>query len=157
MNSIISWDEYFMGVAKLSSKRSKDPNTQVGCCIVNEEKKIVGVGYNGMPRNCNDLDFPWNIREGKLQDTKYAYVVHAELNAILNSITSLKGCILYVSLFPCNECVKAIIQSGIKEIVYEDNKYEGKDFDLAAKKMLQAANVKTRQFKDDRLKIEVCQ
>ncbi len=157
MNSIISWDEYFMGVAKLSSKRSKDPNTQVGCCIVNEEKKIVGVGYNGMPRNCNDLDFPWNIREGKLQDTKYAYVVHAELNAILNSITSLKGCTLYVSLFPCNECVKAIIQSGIKEIVYEDNKYEGKDFDLAAKKMLQAANVKTRQFKDDRLKIEVCQ
>ncbi len=157
MNSIISWDEYFMGVAKLSSKRSKDPNTQVGCCIVNEDKKIVGVGYNGMPRNCNDLDFPWNIREGKLQDTKYAYVVHAELNAILNSITSLKGCTLYVSLFPCNECVKAIIQSGIKEIVYEDNKYEGKDFDLAAKKMLQAANVKTRQFKDDRLKIEVCQ
>ena len=157
MNSIISWDEYFMGVAKLSSKRSKDPNTQVGCCIVNEEKKIVGVGYNGMPRNCNDLDFPWNIREGKLQDTKYAYVVHAELNAILNSISSLKGCTLYVSLFPCNECVKAIIQSGIKEIVYEDNKYEGKDFDLAAKKMLQAANVKTRQFKDDRLKIEVCQ
>ena len=146
-----------MGVAKLSSKRSKDPNTQVGCCIVNEDKKIVGVGYNGMPRNCNDLDFPWNIREGKLQDTKYAYVVHAELNAILNSITSLKGCTLYVSLFPCNECVKAIIQSGIKEIVYEDNKYEGKDFDLAAKKMLQAANVKTRQFKDDRLKIEVCQ
>ncbi|MDY2889778.1 MAG: dCMP deaminase family protein [Candidatus Caccosoma sp.] len=157
MNSIISWDEYFMGVAKLSSKRSKDPNTQVGCCIVNEDKKIVGVGYNGMPRNCNDLDFPWNIREGKLQDTKYAYVVHAELNAILNSISSLKGCTLYVSLFPCNECVKAIIQSGIKEIVYEDNKYEGKDFDLAAKKMLQAANVKTRQFKDDRLKIEVCQ
>ena len=157
MNSIISWDEYFMGVAKLSSKRSKDPNTQVGCCIVNEDKKIVGVGYNGMPRNCNDLDFPWNIREGKLQDTKYAYVVHAELNAILNSISSLKGCTLYVSLFPCNECVKAIIQSGIKEIVYEDNKYEGKDFDLAAKKMLQAANVKTRQFKDDKLKIEVCQ
>lgn len=157
MNSIISWDEYFMGVAKLSSKRSKDPNTQVGCCIVNEDKKIVGVGYNGMPRNCNDLDFPWNIREGKLQDTKYAYVVHAELNAILNSISSLKGCTLYVSLFPCNECVKAIIQSGIKEIVYEDNKYEGKDFDLAAKKMLQAANVKTRQFRDDRLKIEVCQ
>jgi len=147
MNEIISWDDYFMNVAKLSAKRSKDPNTQVGCCIVNDEKKIVGVGYNGMPRGCVDEDFPWPVREGKLHETKYAYVVHAELNAILNSISSLKGCTLYVSLFPCNECTKSIIQSGIKEIVFEDNKYEGKDFDLAAKKMIQASGVKVRQFK----------
>ena len=154
MNQIISWDDYFMGVAKLSAKRSKDPNTQVGCCIVNPDKRIVAVGYNGLPRHCEDTDFPWNVREGKLNDTKYAYVVHAELNAILNSTTPLTGCTLYVTLFPCNECSKAIIQAGIKEIVYEDNKYEGKDFDLASKKMIQAANLKVRQFKGVKIELD---
>ena len=153
MKRIISWDEYFMGVAKLSAKRSKDPNTQVGCCIVNNDKRIVAVGYNGLPRNCDDNDFPWNCREGALQDTKYAYVVHAELNAILNATTPLTGCTLYVTLFPCNECMKAIIQAGIKEVVYEDNKYDGKDFDLASKKMQQAANVKIRQVKLDKIEL----
>ena len=153
MKRIISWDEYFMGVAKLSAKRSKDPNTQVGCCIVNQEKRIVAVGYNGMPMGCNDEDFPWNVREGALNDTKYAYVVHAELNAILNATTPLKGCTLYVTLYPCNECTKAILQSGIKEIVFEDNKYEGKDFDLASKKMLQSASVKVRQFKAEPIEL----
>ena len=153
MKRIISWDEYFMGVAKLSAKRSKDPNTQVGCCIVNADKRIVAVGYNGLPRNCDDNDFPWNCREGALQDTKYAYVVHAELNAILNATTSLAGCTLYVTLFPCNECMKSIIQSGIKEVVYEDNKYDGKDFDLASKKMQQAANIKIRQVKVDKIEL----
>ena len=122
MGRILSWDEYFMGVAKLSSLRSKDPSTQVGCCIVNENKKIVAVGYNGMPLGCNDNDFPWSVKEGSLENTKYAYVVHAELNAILNSTQQLKGCTIYVSLFPCNECSKAIIQSGIKEIVYMSDK-----------------------------------
>lgn len=154
MKRIISWDEYFMGVAKLSAKRSKDPNTQVGCCIVNQDKRIVAVGYNGMPMGCNDDDFPWNVREGALNDTKYAYVVHAELNAILNATTPLKGCTLYVTLYPCNECTKAILQSGIKEIVFEDNKYEGKDFDLASKKMLQSANVKVRQFKAEPIELD---
>lgn len=153
MKRIISWDEYFMGVAKLSAKRSKDPNTQVGCCIVNADKRIVAVGYNGLPRNCDDNDFPWNCREGALQDTKYAYVVHAELNAILNATTPLAGCTLYVTLFPCNECMKSIIQSGIKEVVYEDNKYDGKDFDLASKKMQQAANIKIRQVKVDKIEL----
>lgn len=153
MKRIISWDEYFMGVAKLSAKRSKDPNTQVGCCIVNSDKRIVAVGYNGLPRNCDDSDFPWDCREGALQDTKYAYVVHAELNAILNATTSLAGCTLYVTLFPCNECMKSIIQSGIKEVVYEDNKYDGKDFDLASKKMQQAANIKIRQVKVDKIEL----
>ena len=153
MKRIISWDEYFMGVAKLSAKRSKDPNTQVGCCIVNSDKRIVAVGYNGLPRNCDDNDFPWNCREGALQDTKYAYVVHAELNAILNATTPLTGCTLYVTLFPCNECMKAIIQAGIKEVVYEDNKYDGKDFDLASKKMQQSANVKVRQVKLDKIEL----
>ena len=131
---IISWQQYFMGVAKLSAYRSKDPNTQVGACIVSPENKIVGVGYNGLPWGCEDDQFPWAAR--------YPYVVHAELNAILNSISHLQGCTIYVSLFPCHECVKAIIQSGIKEIIYEDDKYNGTDSDRAAKRMLDAAGVK---------------
>ena len=139
---IISWQQYFMGGAKLSAHRSKDPNTQVGACIVSPENKIVGVGYNGLPWGCEDDKFPWQAREGDLYDTKYPYVVHAELNAILNSIGDLKGCTIYVSLFPCHECVKAIIQSGIKEIIYEDEKYKGTDSDRAAKRMLDAAGVK---------------
>ena len=154
MNQIISWDEYFMGIAKLSAKRSKDPNTQVGCCIINQDKRIVAVGYNGLPKNCIDEEYPWANRVGELQDTKYAYVVHAELNAILNATTPLKGCSLYVTLYPCNECVKSIIQSGIAEIIFEDNKYEGKDFDLASKKMIQAANLKVRQFKGVKIELD---
>ena len=143
---IISWDQYFMGVAKLSAFRSKDPNTQVGACIVNSENKIVGVGYNGLPWGCDDKDFPWETRDGKLYDTKYPYVVHAELNAILNSTQNLSNCCIYVSLFPCHECVKAIIQSGIKGIVYEDDKYDGSESDRAAKRMLVAAGVKIRKI-----------
>ncbi len=141
MKKIISWQQYFMSIAKLSAYRSKDPNTQVGACIVNPEYKIVGVGYNGLPWGCEDEDFPWEVREGSLYQTKYPYVVHAELNAILNSSYSLKGCAIYVSLFPCHECVKAIIQSGIKTIYYEDEKYNGTESDRAAKRMLDAAGV----------------
>ena len=137
----ISWDTYFMGLAHLSALRSKDPSTQVGAAIVNDNKKIVGIGYNGFPQGLDDDLYPWS-REGSFQDTKYAYVVHAELNAILNSISHLQGCTIYVSLFPCHECVKAIIQSGIKEIIYEDDKYNGTDSDRAAKRMLDAAGVK---------------
>ncbi|HHX36815.1 MAG TPA: dCMP deaminase family protein, partial [Clostridiaceae bacterium] len=119
----ISWDEYFMGVALLAAKRSKDPNTQVGACIVNPEKRIISTGYNGFPSGISDDDFPWN-REGEFLDTKYPYVCHAELNAILNQPgTSLAGCSIYVALFPCNECAKAIIQAGIKEVVYLSDKY----------------------------------
>lgn len=146
-HKVITWDEYFMGVAKLSSFRSKDPNTQVGACIVNQENKIVGVGYNGLPWGCDDASFPWSVREGPYYDTKYPYVVHAELNAILNSTQKLNGCRIYVSLFPCNECSKAIIQAGIKEIVYEDEKYKGTESDRAAKRMLDAAGVKYRKIK----------
>ena len=123
---IISWDEYFMGVAIFSAYRSKDPHTQVGACIVNEDKHIVGVGYNGMPNGCDDSVYPWG-RTGDFADQKYPYVVHAELNAILNASTSLKGCRIYVSLFPCNECCKAIIQSGIREVVYLSDKYAATD------------------------------
>lgn len=152
MHTVISWDQYFMGVAKLSAYRSKDPNTRVGACIVTPENKIVGVGYNGMPIGCNDNDFPWK-RIGPTLDTKYAYVVHAELNAILNSTQKLNGCRIYVSLFPCNECAKAIIQSGIREIIYEDDKYNGTETDIASKRMLDAAGVAYR--KAPRFDIEV--
>ena len=142
----ISWEEYFMGVAMLSAQRSKDSSTQVGACIVSRDRKILSVGYNGMPIGCSDDDMPWE-REGELLDTKYAYVCHAELNAILNNDgRSLKGTTVYVTLFPCNECAKAIIQSGIKEIVYMDDKYAGEDNYIAAKRMLDMAGVKYRQY-----------
>jgi dCMP deaminase len=148
----ISWDQYFMGVSKLSALRSKDPSTKVGACIVSADNRIVGVGYNGMPYGTDDEFAPWG-RVGGFLDTKYAYVVHAELNAILNSTKELKGCRLYVSLFPCHECAKAIIQSGIKEIVYEDDKYNGTDSDIASKRMLDAAGVKYRKM--EKVSVEV--
>ncbi len=142
----LCWDDYFMGVALLSGKRSKDPSTQVGCCIVNPEKKIVGVGYNGFPKGCSDDSLPWG-REGDFLETKYPYVCHAELNAILNSNgLVLKGSTLYVGLFPCNECAKAIIQSGISEVVYLSDKYHGTDSMVASRKMFELSGIKTRQL-----------
>ncbi len=142
----ISWDQYFMGIAKMSAERSKDNNTQVGACIVDENNKILSVGYNGMPSGCDDDKMPWE-RDGGFLDTKYAYVCHAELNAILNyGKGSLKNAKIYVTLFPCNECTKAIIQSGIKEVVYESDKYADTDGTKASKFMLKMAGVKTRQF-----------
>ena len=141
----IDWDEYFMGVAILSAKRSKDPGTQVGACIVTPDRRIVGVGYNGLPTGCSDDEFPWD-REGDFLNSKYAYVCHAELNAILNSTKNLKGCTIYVDLFPCNECAKSIIQCGISEIVYLSDKYDNTDSNIASKKLLNAANVKLRQL-----------
>lgn len=141
----ISWDEYFMGVALLSACRSKDPGTQVGACIVNEKNKIVGAGYNGLPIGCHDDDYPWS-KEGAFLDTKYPYVCHAELNAILNNIgMDLKGCRIYTALFPCNECTKAIIQSGITEVVYLSDKYADTDVAKAARRMLDAAGVSYRR------------
>ena len=140
----ISWDEYFMGIAMLTARRSKDPNTQVGACIVSPENIIMSTGYNGMPKGCSDDEFPWN-REG--EDTKYPYVVHAELNAILNaSGRDLRGSRIYVALFPCNECAKAIIQSGVKEVVYLSDKYNGTPSMNASRRMLSAAGIKCRQL-----------
>lgn len=144
-NNYISWDEYFMGVAMLSALRSKDPNTKVGACIVNQNKRIVGIGYNGLPHGCDDDEFPWE-RNGDFLDTKYPYVVHAEPNAILNATNDLTNATLYVTLFPCNECAKLIIQSGIKEIVYASNKYETSDATIASKRMFDASGVKYRQM-----------
>ena len=140
----ITWDEYFMGVSLLAAKRSKDPNTQVGACIVDANNIILSTGYNGFPYGCSDDDYPWE-REG--DDTKYNYVVHAELNAILNARgKNLKGSKLYVDLFPCNECAKAIIQSGIAEVVYLYDKYADTAATVASKKMLTSAGVKLTQF-----------
>lgn len=151
-SNYITWDQYFMGVAILSGMRSKDPNTKVGACIVNEDLKIVGIGYNGFPKGCNDDFFPWE-RKGGFLDVKYPYVVHAEPNAILNSTVSLKNATLYVTLFPCNECVKLIIQSGIKEIVYMEEKYSGTESDIAAKRMLDAAQIKIRKIEKFNLEL----
>lgn len=141
----ISWDEYFMGIAILSAKRSKDPSTQVGACIVNKKNRIVGTGYNGLPAGCSDDDFPWD-KHGDFLETKYPYVCHAELNAILNNIgMDLAGCRIYTALFPCNECSKAIIQSGISEVVYLSDKYEATDAAKASKRMLENAGVLCRK------------
>ena len=142
----LSWDEYFMGVARLASMRSKDPNTQVGACIVSGENKILSIGYNGFPIGCSDDEFPW-AREGEELDRKYVYTVHSELNAILNYRGgSLEGAKMYVTLFPCNECAKAIIQSGIRELIYDENKYADTVAVMASVRMLQAAGVKVRRY-----------
>ena len=141
----ISWDEYFISLAILSSKRSKDPNTQVGACIVDKNNKILSMGYNGAPIGMNDDTMPWS-REGSFLETKYAYVCHAELNAILNTKANLEGSKLYVYLFPCNECAKAIIQAGIKEVVYVCDKYKDTDSVIASKRMFDECGVKYRQY-----------
>ena len=137
----ITWDEYFMGVALLSAKRSKDPSTQVGACVVNQDKRIVGIGYNGFPRGCSDDIFPWGKGNDNELNNKYPYVVHAEANAILNSSGNIKGATVYVTLFPCNECAKLLIQSGIKHVVYMTEIHKGTISDQASKLMLDAEGV----------------
>lgn len=151
----ISWDEYFMGIAMLSAERSKDNSTQVGACIVNADNKIVSVGYNGMPTGCSDDEMPWE-RDGETSlDTKYPFVCHAELNAILNSnIGNLNGCTVYVTLFPCNECAKAIIQSGIKRVVYYSDKYADTEGTKASRILLEKCGVTTSAYKPSGKKIE---
>ena len=144
----INWDEYFMGIAMLAARRSKDPNTQVGACIVSQDNIIISTGYNGMPKGCSDDEFPWDRKGENEAATKYPYVVHAELNAILNaSGRDLRGSRIYVALFPCNECAKAIIQSGVKEVVYLSDKYADSMATLASKRMMDAAGVKYTQLR----------
>ena len=141
----LSWDEYFMGIALLSSMRSKDPSTQVGACIVDGDKRIRSMGYNGMPRCCSDEEYPWGRGDGL--DSKYLYVCHAELNAILNSNNgSVRGCTCYTTLFPCNECAKALIQAGVAEVVYMSDKYAESDSVRASKRMFDSAGVKYREY-----------
>ncbi len=149
----ILWDEYFMGVALLAAQRSKDPSTQVGACIVDSNNRILSTGYNGFPQGCSDEEFPWNRDEAE-GETKYPFVVHAELNAVLNAQgKSLIGAKLYVGLFPCNECAKAIIQSGIREVVYLSNKYDGQPNVEQSKRMLTAAGVKFSPIKPSKAEI----
>lgn len=144
---IISWDEFFMGLASMSALRSKDPSSQVGACIAGPDYKVISIGYNGMPRHCPENKLTWNKNEGTL-DNKYLYVCHAEFNAIINAIGTrdLNGCTIYVNLFPCNECAKAIIQSGITEVVYESDKYAHLVSTKASKKLLKLAGVKVRKY-----------
>ena len=151
----ISWDEYFMGVAKLAGLRSKDPNSQVGSCIVSPHNKILSIGYNGFPRGCSDDVFPWS-REGDELDTKYFYVTHSELNAILNYRGgSLEGSKIYVSLFPCNECTKALIQSGIREVIYAEDKYANTASVLASKKMMKSAGIKYHAYSPEKTEVHM--
>ena len=143
----INWDDYFMGVALLAAQRSKDPSTQVGACIVDENNRILSTGYNGFPKGCSDDDFPGN-RNAELGETKYPFVVHAELNAILNNRgKSLAGARIYVALFPCHECAKAIIQSGITEVIFLSDKYRDTASDANSRRMLEAAEVKLTKLK----------
>ncbi len=151
----LSWDEYFMSVAILSSLRSKDPNTQVGACIVNDGNRIVGIGYNGFPAGCSDDELPWG-RVGEYLDTKYPYVCHAELNAILNSdFGRMNNCRMYVNLFPCNECAKLIIQAGIKKVVYISDKYPDDEKFISSRRMFKLAGVEMAQMKPPERKIEI--
>lgn len=152
-NDYIAWDDYFMGVSLLAAERSKDPSTQVGACIVSDDNRILSTGYNGFPQGCSDDDFPWN-RDASQGETKYNFVVHAELNAILNAGgKSLLGSRIFVSLFPCHECAKAIIQAGVKEVVYLSDKYNGTESDNASKRMLNAAGVKLTKIKPTKAQI----
>ena len=151
----LSWDQYFMGIATLSAKRSKDPHTRVGACIVAPDNRILSVGYNGMPRGCSDDEYPWE-RSGDELDTKYLYVCHAELNALLNySGFRLQGARIYTTLFPCNECAKAIIQKGIAEVIYLSDKYSDAEMTKAAKKMFDSAGVKYREYDQTMKTIEL--
>ncbi len=144
-NNYFDWDETFMQICKVISQRSKDPSTQNGACLVNKKNILVGLGYNGFPRGCSDDKLPWK-REGNFCDKKYAFVVHAEENAILNTNANIEGARLYCTLFPCNECAKIIIQKGIKEIIYENDKYHNEDIWKAARKMFKLAKIKCRQY-----------
>lgn len=151
----LKWDEYFMGIAILSAKRSKDPSTQVGACIVDSNNKVVSIGYNGMPRGVDDDRIPWGHGDGL--DSKYLYVCHAEFNAILNTRdgSALNGCRIYVTLFPCNECAKAIIQTGIKEIIYLDDKYHDQVEEQASRRILDMAGVTYKQYEGRKVNVDV--
>ena len=149
------WDDTWMGVAKLFAQRSKDPNTQVGACIVDENNHIVGLGYNGFPRNCDSNCLPWD-REGDPLDTKYLYVCHAESNSIDNGDNDkISGSKIYTTLFPCNECAKRIVQNKIVEVIYFSDKYHDTDECVAARKIFKMAGVSTRQFKCEREEITI--
>lgn len=151
----ITWEECFMSIALVCAKRSKDPSTQVGACIVNQQNIVIGLGYNGLPRGLSDSEYPWSVKIGEVENTKYPYVVHAELNAILNSSQNLNGATIFVTLFPCNECAKAIIQSGIAKIVYLHTGDQSQSHYISSNKMLAGANVELVSFTNSDLKVDI--
>ena len=152
----LSWDQYFMGIAKLSAMRSKDPHTSVGACIVGKDNKILSDGYNGMPQGCSDDIYPWDSDSDDPLQTKYLYVCHAELNALLNYTgTNLKGAKIYTTLFPCNECTKALIQSGICEVIYAEDKYANTASVLASKKMMKSAGIKYHAYSPEETEVHM--
>ena len=152
----LKWDEYFMGIALLSAERSKDPHTSVGACIISEDNKILSVGYNGMPLGCSDDEYPWERNSDNELDAKYLYACHAELNALLNYTgTNLKNAKIYTTLFPCNECTKALIQSGIKEVIYMSDKYSDTPSEKKKKRMMNSAGVKFTPYKPINRTIEL--
>lgn len=144
----ISWDECFMRMAHVIAERSKDPSSQVGAVIATQENVVLGLGYNGFPRGIDEDQFPWD-REGELHETKYAYVCHAEENAVYNANNTMKGAKIYATLFPCNECTKTLIQKGIAEVIYESDKYHDVPWCIASRNMLNAAGIKVRQYISD--------
>lgn len=153
----LNWDQYFMGIAKLSALRSKDPNTRVGACIVSSDNRILTIGYNGAPNGFNDIEFPWD-REGDILNTKYPYVCHAEMNAIINyrgNRKEFENAKIYVDLFPCNECAKLIIQSGIKEVIYLSDKYNGTEMNIASKRLFDACGIKYKKINLANKKVEL--
>ncbi|KAI3684430.1 hypothetical protein L6452_33654 [Arctium lappa] len=145
----LSWDDYFMAIAFLSAERSKDPYRQVGACLVSQDGIILGIGYNGFPRGCSDDKLPWSkkSKNGDPLETKYPYVCHAEVNCILNrNHASAAGQRLYVTMFPCNECAKVIIQSGVSEVIYfVEKSLENNVIYVASHKLLSMAGVKVRR------------
>lgn len=143
-----TWQQTFINMAQVIAKRSKDPSTQVGACIVSKDNKILALGYNGFPNGCNDDSLPWT-KSGDFKDTKYAYVVHAELNAILNASVALNNSDIYVTLFPCNECAKAIIQSGIKSVYYLDDKNFTSDICRASRRMFDLAGIEYIKLEEE--------
>jgi dCMP deaminase len=141
----LSWDECFMQMANVIAQRSKDPSTQAGAVVVNQDNVVVGLGYNGWPRGIEVNQLPWE-REGKPSETKYVYICHAEENAVYNANNSTKDCKIYCTLFPCNECAKTIIQNGIKEVIFESDKYHDTESCIASRKMLDLAGIKYREY-----------
>lgn len=126
---MISWDNYFIEIAKTISSKSKDPHTKVGAVLVDNENRIIGTGYNGFPPGFSDTEERWQ------RPTKYSYVVHAEANCLLHSIVKPKGHTMYTTMFPCQECAKLLATSGVKKIVYLDDKYKNDVADTIFKEM----------------------
>ena len=145
----LSWDEYYIALAAISALRSKDPKCKVGACIINPTNhRVLSLGYNGFPINCPDDEFPWTKDDPDVDKNKFGYVVHAELNAILNANADITGSWLYTTHYPCNECAKAIIQSGITKVIYYNDYKPDSPIHRASEKMFKYANIEVVDIKN---------